>query len=418
MRMLAAQESPLPLRPASCLAFPMSGDCVVSLVESDPSEKFRRLIEVGLALTSESDLSTLLGRILHEARRFTCADAGTLYLVTKDGRLQFSVVQNDSLGHSEVLVGNGSSPVTMEISPTSIAGWVTAAGSTLNIPDVYEIPGTCGFHFDRSFDLKSGYRSRSMLAVPMKNPKGNIVGVIQLINARCPGTGSDTAFSSDQEELVLCLASQAAVALDNARLTGDLRRSYAEAIHHLAKAAEYRDKDTGRHIERVGHYAAAIARDMGLPQDHISDLLLAATLHDIGKLAIPDCILQKPGKLTSDEYCEMKCHASLGAEILAGSENPVLHLAAEIALSHHERWDGSGYPHGLKGDEIPVSGQICAVADVFDALCSARCYKSAFGMDEACEILKQESGRHFSPAVVEVFFRIKDRISEIRKEFA
>lgn len=415
MWILSAEESPLSLRPPSCLDSLMPGDCLVSL-ESDPSEKFRSLIEVGMALTSERDLSTLLGRILLEARRFTCADAGTLYLVTRDGRLQFSVVQNDSLSHSEVLVGNGSCPVTMDISPESIAGWVTVTGSILNIPDVYEIPDTCGFHFDRSFDLKSGYRSRSMLVVPMKSPGGTIVGVIQLINARGPGEEKHTAFSSGHEELVLCLASQAAVALDNARLTGDLRRSYAEAIHHLAKAAEFRDKDTGRHVERVGRYAAAVAGAMGLPQSYVSDLLLAATLHDIGKLAIPDSILQKPGKLTSVEYGEMKCHAKLGAEILAGSENPVLCLAAEIALSHHERWDGSGYPHGLKGDEIPLSGQICAVVDVFDALCSSRCYKSALAMGEVCEMMRRESGRHFSPAVVDVFFRIIDRISEIHEE--
>jgi putative two-component system response regulator len=257
-----------------------------------------------------------------------------------------------------------------------------------------------------------------MLVVPMKNPQGKIVGVIQLINARAPGAGEEGPFSSELEGLVLCLASQAAVALDNAQLTDELRRSYAEAIHHLAKAAEFRDKETGRHVERVGRYAAAIAEAMELPPAYISDLLLASTLHDIGKLAIPDCILHKPGKLTTGEFTEMKCHARLGADILAESENPVLQLAAEIAHTHHEHWDGSGYPRGLKGDEIPLSGQICAVADVFDALCSARCYKSGFEIQEACDIMRRESGRHFSPAVMEVFLGTLDRIAEIQDEFS
>lgn len=396
----------------------MSGNCVASPVEAELAEKFRRLVDVGLALTAERDLTVLLGRILLEARLFTCAEAGTLYLVTPERKLQFSVVQNDILDHSEVLVGNGSQPITIDISANSIAGWVTETGSTLNLPDVYDIPESRGFQFDRSFDLKTGYRSRSMLVVPMKSPDGKIVGIIQLINARRPGSGDCTIFSKEHEDLLLCLASQAAVALGNARLTSELNRAYIEAIHHLAKAAEFRDKDTGGHIERVSRYAAAIAEAMGFPPSYISTLLLAATLHDIGKLAIPDRVLQKPGKLTSDEYSEMKCHAKLGAELLSGSENPMLHLAAEIALSHHERWDGSGYPLGLKGDEIPVAGQIVAVADVFDALCSARCYKTGRKMEEACEFIKLESGHHFSPHVVEVFFQIQDRISQIQKEFS
>ena len=396
----------------------MSGNRGVSPLESDLSEKFRRLVEVGLALTSERDVSVLLGRILFEARRFTGAEAGTLYLVTPDGKLQFSVVQNDKLGHSEVLVGNGSQPITIEISPTSIAGLVAGTGSTLNIPDVHDLPESCGFQFDSSFDLKTGYCSRSMLVVPMKTPDGHITGVIQLINAGRPGTDEGTTFSKENEELVLCLASQAAVALNNARLTSELQLAYSEAIHRLGRAAEFRDHDTGEHIERVSRYAAAIAEAMKFPPAEVSKILLASTLHDIGKLAIPDCILQKPSGLTDEEYAEMKRHAELGADILARSENPTMHLAAEIALSHHEKWDGTGYPRGLKSDEIPVSGQICAVADVFDALSSARCYKKPMSLEEACDFIRTQTGHHFSPQVVEAFFGVIDKIAKIQKEFS
>lgn len=396
----------------------MSGNCEVSQMEAELSEKFRRLVEVGLALTAERDVTVLLGRILLEARRFTGAEGGTLYLVTPERKLQFSVVQNDRLGFSENLTGNGSRSVTMEVSPTSIAGRVTESGAPLNIPDVYDLPVDCGYQFDRSFDLKTGYRSHSMLVVPMKTPVGEIAGVIQLINARCPESGELMAFPREHEELVLCLASQAAVALDNAQLTDNLQRAYSEAIHHLARAAEFRDQDTGAHIDRVSRYAEAIAGSMGFPSAYVSNILLASTLHDIGKLGIPDRILQKPAKLTSEEYTEMQCHATLGTEILAGSKNPMLHLAGEIALTHHERWDGKGYPRGLKGDEIPVSGQICAVADVFDALASARCYKKAFTVDEAGEFIKKERGSHFSPPVVDAFFRVWEKIVQIQKEFS
>ena len=384
--------------------------------ESDLPQKFRRLVEIGLALSAERDVSALLGRILFEARRCTGAGAGTLYLVTADGKLQFSVVQNDRLRHSEVLVGNGSQPITIGISPTSIAGRVTMTGSTLNIPDVHELPESCGFHFDSSFDKKTGYCSRSMLVVPMKTPDDNIAGVIQLINARSPDSDEITVFPQEHEELVLCLASQAAVALSNARLTTELQHAYSEAIHRLARAAEFRDQDTGEHIERVSRYAAAIAEAMELPALDVSRILLASTLHDIGKLAIPDRILQKPGKLTDEEYSEMRHHARLGAELLAGSENPTLHLAAEIAFSHHEKWDGTGYPRGLRGDEIPLAAQICAVADVFDALSSRRCYKTACSTEEACEYLRKETGQHFSPLVVEAFFEAIDKITQIRTE--
>ncbi|MEI8313457.1 MAG: GAF domain-containing protein, partial [Verrucomicrobiota bacterium] len=199
--------------------------------EFDLSEKFRRLVEVGLALTAESDVSSLLSRILFEARRFTGAEAGTLYLVTPERKLQFSVVQNDGLRHSEVLAGNGTQPITIEISRTSIAGRVTMTGAPLNIPDVRDLPESCGFHFDSSFDQKTGYCSRSMLVVPMKTPDGHIVGVIQLINARRPDSDAIAVFPAEQEELVLCLASQAAVALNNARLTSELQHAYSEAIH-------------------------------------------------------------------------------------------------------------------------------------------------------------------------------------------
>ena len=253
-----------------------------------------------------------------------------------------------------------------------------------------------------------------MLVVPMTTPDGHVVGVIQLLNARCPGSDKITAFPKEHEELVLCLASQAAVALNNARLTSELQFAYSEAIHHLARAAEFRDHDTGEHIERVSRYAAAVAEALGLPPAEVSKVLLASTLHDIGKLAIPDCILQKPGKLTSGEYAEMQCHAKLGADILEGSENPTLRLAAEIAFCHHEKWDGTGYPRGLQGDEIPLAAQICAVADVFDALSSARCYKTALSLEEACAFLRKETGHHFSPRVVMAFFEVIDKITAIR----
>jgi putative two-component system response regulator len=187
-----------------------------------------------------------------------------------------------------------------------------------------------------------------------------------------------------------------------------------ETINRLSRAAEFRDNETGMHIVRMGRFAQVLGRAVGLGEDEAEVLLLAAPMHDIGKVATPDAILLKPGKLTPDEWTIMKQHTTAGYEILKDSSSKMLQKGAEIALTHHEKWDGSGYPNGLAGDEIPISGRICALGDVFDALTSVRPYKPAWPVEQAIVHIHQSSGTHFDPDLVKLFERVMPEINEIR----
>lgn len=191
-------------------------------------------------------------------------------------------------------------------------------------------------------------------------------------------------------------------------------RAYLDTIERLGIAAEYKDEDTARHIFRMSNYCAVLARGMGLPPDEVQTILRASPMHDVGKIGIPDAILLKPGKLTGEECNVMKTHAEIGRRILDGSDSELLKAGAIIAILHHEKWDGSGYPKGIAGEEIPLWGRICAVADVFDALTSKRPYKDAFPNEKAYAILKESSGGHFDPGVVEVFFEHLEEILAIQ----
>jgi HD-GYP domain-containing protein (c-di-GMP phosphodiesterase class II) len=197
------------------------------------------------------------------------------------------------------------------------------------------------------------------------------------------------------------------LASDNAQLL--LQDSQLLVIQRLAIAAEYRDDETGQHTRRVGRLSLLIGGALGMPREQVLLLGQAAPLHDVGKIAIPDSILLKPGRLTSAEFARMKAHATVGAEILSGRTFPLLEMAEQVALSHHERWDGSGYPSGLAGTAIPLAGRIVAVADVFDALTHVRPYKEAWGVADAVEEISRQRGRMFDPDVVDAFLRVLPR---------
>lgn len=191
-----------------------------------------------------------------------------------------------------------------------------------------------------------------------------------------------------------------------------------EMILRLSRAVEYRDNDTGGHTFRVAVYSRIIAEELGLPVDTCRSIYLAAPLHDVGKVAISDTILLKPGRLDPDEFTRIKTHAAIGHEILAGSKSELIQLAAEIAGSHHERWDGSGYPAGLRGRLIPLAARIVAVADVFDALTTVRPYKAAMPIEEALAYIENERGKHFDPICVAAFLAGRQRIEEAARLYA
>jgi putative two-component system response regulator len=201
------------------------------------------------------------------------------------------------------------------------------------------------------------------------------------------------------------------------RRTEALRRSQLQVVQVLGKAAEFRDNETGGHILRMSHICALLARELGHPEDFVQHLLHASPMHDVGKIAIPDHILLKPGKFEPDEWEIMKTHTTIGREILKGSDSAILNLACEIAISHHEKWDGSGYPQGMAGEQIPMSCRIVAVSDVFDALLSERPYKKPWSLEAAIAHMNAEAGRHFDPAVIAAFNKVLPAIIQIRNTY-
>lgn len=274
-----------------------------------------------------------------------------------------------------------------------VSGWAMLNRQPAVIPDVYadeRVP-------------QDAYRPtfvRSLVTVPIRqhDPLGAIGNY-----------WADQHQASEREvQLLQALADSTAVALENVRAYGQLEDAQGDTLKRLALAAEYRDDITFEHTMRVGHVAVHIARKLGLGDDFISLLRQAAPLHDIGKLAVSDDVLLKPEVLTSDQIIEMRGHAVCGAELLAGSNSDVLQMAEEIALTHHEWWNGTGYPGGLTGDEIPISGRIVALADVFDALTHSRPYKKPWTLDEALHEINYLSGRQFDPMVVAAFFNLDE----------
>ncbi|BAI76005.1 two-component response regulator modulated metal-dependent phosphohydrolase (plasmid) [Azospirillum sp. B510] len=210
----------------------------------------------------------------------------------------------------------------------------------------------------------------------------------------------------------------ALLAAEVERVTAALQRQGEELVHRLSRAAECRDPETGAHIERMALYSKIIAEAAGCGDAYAQELMKAAPMHDIGKIGIPDMILLKPARLSPEELTVMRQHAVIGHRILADSDIPLLRLAAEIALSHHEKFDGSGYPDGLAGSAIPLSGRIVAIADVFDALTSARPYKRSWTLEEARAFMEQNRGLHFDPALLDAFLSRWDEVCRIQVENA
>ncbi len=196
-----------------------------------------------------------------------------------------------------------------------------------------------------------------------------------------------------------------------------VNKAHADTVRRLGVASEYKDEDTGEHISRVGAYARILARGIGMASDEADTLREASALHDVGKIGIPDAILLKPGKLDADEWTIMKTHTTIGAKILAGSKSHLLQLGEKLAMTHHEKWDGSGYPNGISGEDIPIEGRICAVADFYDAVSSDRPYRSAMPQAKVLSLLREGSGAHFDPRLIRIFFDNIEAITKIREQY-
>lgn len=388
--------------------------------------EFDILLGVCAQISEVKPVEQLLNDLLLQARRMTRAEAGTVLIAAGD-RLRFVCTQNDArpdlarttpiADRHAFMAGAPGSAATFQagalaIDDSSIAGHVAKAREALRIDDVYRLPAGSPFRFDSSVDQKTGYRCGSMLVVPLQDRTGHLAGVMQLINRR-EDDGSLGTFSERDQTVAVGLASLAAVSVRNAQMRDELARSHLDTILRLATAAEFRDGETSEHIRRVSLYCETVARTLGMPTEWCQLMLFASPMHDIGKLGVPDAILQKPGKLTAEERTAMEAHTTIGGQILAGSSNDLIRVAERIALSHHEKWDGSGYPGHVAGPEIPLEGRITAVADVFDALTSKRVYKPAFDLDWSINEIVASAGKHFDPAVVEAFVAARPEIEAV-----
>ena len=377
---------------------------------------YNKIIQLGLMLSSEIKLENLFTKIVEISREIANAEGGSLYIKRKN-ILDFIISQNEVLEKKFHLKGEVLfKPYPIPLSKENIAGYAALTGEVVNIKNAYKISKNKPYRFLDSFDKKFEYKTVSILAIPLKDRDGMILGVLQLINGR-DKDGKIVSFDKGTVSLVQTLASFAAISLKNAVLAKDLKDSNLSTIYRLVKASEYKDPDTAHHIERMSNYSKIIAKYMGFDEDFQELMLYASPMHDIGKIGVPDRILTKPGPLTEEERKIMKKHTIMGGDILKNPDNPIIEMARTIALTHHERWDGSGYPRKLKGEEIPIEGRICSVADVFDALSVKRVYKKEWPMQDVLTYIERERGKQFCPYTVDAFFKGLDDILKIKEKY-
>lgn len=376
------------------------------------------LLKIAEELNHNKDLDSLLDNILREARKSTGADAGSIFIAEKNN-LKFSYVQNDTISQREQNKNKYIySELTVPIDTNSIAGYVAVTGKNVNIPDAYNTDSTLPFTLNRSFDEKSNYKTISILAVPLVTSQNKTVGVMQLINS-IDSEGNIRPFTENHEKFANFIAANASVAVERALMT-------RQNILRMVKMSELRDpKETGNHVNRVGSYCVEIydawSRKNGIDSStrrRFKDILkIGAMLHDVGKVAISDKILKKPSKLDDEEYKIMKRHSKYGADLFDPDTSDLDAMCHDIALNHHEKWNGTGYPKGLKEKEIPFGARICAIADVFDALISKRVYKERWNEEEVLEYIRNASGKDFDPELVESFTEVYETVSAIRRKY-
>ncbi len=402
-------------------------------------QKLAKIIRLGAEITEIKDVDVLLERILREARQLVNADAGSIY-IKEDNSLKFSYTQNDTLQKKlppgkKLIYSTFSIPINNQ----SIAGYVANTGEVLNIADVYKLEPGLPFTFNKSYDGLSGYRTQSMLTFPLRTNQGVTVGVLQLINGKSE-KGRIISFKKKDQLTLLYFANMAAVAIERALMTRTM-------ILRTIKMAELRDpKETGAHVNRVAAYAVAIyeawAMKRKVPLAEVEknrDILrMAAMLHDVGKVAISDTILKKPARLSDEERKIMMQHACAGAKLFQERYSEFDEAAAVVALNHHEKWDGTGYPGHVnpcdgsvicgyenhdgsprpkKGEEIPLFARLVALADVYDALKSHRVYKEEWDETRILDEVKTHSGTQFDPEVVEMFFTCIETIHNITERY-
>ena len=360
---------------------------------TDAGKKLKLLVEFGALISKEPRLDKLLSLIAEQVGKVLNCDRCGVFLIDKKTKQLWSTV---TIGVRDIKIriplGKG------------IMGKVASVGKPINIKNAYT-----DRRFTVDIDKVLGYRTTSYMVVPLKDSKGEILGVFQVSNKL-----NAKHFTKEDEGLLSLLGTVASNTIENAKLYENLRSSQLETIYRLAVTAEYRDQqDTPRHLRTISTLSYMLAIAAGYSKEYAENLRYASPLHDIGKVGLSDSVLLKPGKLTKSEQERMKKHPIYGGKILVNAKSDLLKLAYRITLYHHERYDGSGYPYGLKKSKIPIEARILAIVDVFDALCMSRVYKSAWGVKKSYDYIVKNSGKLFDPKLVAAFKKIFPQIEEL-----
>ena len=362
------------------------------LSASDP-ERLSVILDITRRLMTVTDLDALLRLIVEATTQLLDADRATIFIVDRDrGELW-----------SRVALGTGELRFPMTV---GIAGEVARTGKAVNIPDAY-----ADARFSPSTDKATGYRTQTLLTFPMTGHDGQVIGVFQAVNK------NGGPFVAEDETTLSSLAASAAVAVENAQLVAEQRQLWLSLVDTLAVTIDARDQQTAGHSQRVTRYADVIGRAMGLADADLERLRTAALLHDYGKIAVRDGVLQKPGKLDEKEFAYMKAHAEKTGEFLAHLDFPRdMRDVPLMAAQHHERMDGKGYPNGLAATDILLGARVVAAADVFDALTARRYYKPPYPIEKTLEIMDGMAGDHLDPAVVAAVHRALPELTAALEE--
>ncbi|MBN2983184.1 HD domain-containing phosphohydrolase [Cohnella algarum] len=347
-------------------------------------------------ITGENQLERVLVLMANMGREMIVADRCAVWLIDEVNEELFTTV------------AHGTKPIRIPYG-SGLVGHSIRTGEPIVIEDAAADP-----RHHAETDRITGYVTKSVITIPFRNSDGRIIGAYQAVNKLTEAA----IFTSKDIELLSLAASYAGKSLESVMLHQEIIDTQREIISTMGEIGEIRSKETGNHVKRVAEFSYALARSLGLSEHDADVLRTVSPMHDIGKVAIPDSILNKPGKLTDAEYDIIKSHTMIGHQLLRGSRRELLHAAAIVAEQHHEKWNGEGYPNGLAGEEIHIFGRITAVADVFDALSAERVYKAAWPIEKIEQLFRDERGKHFDPDVVDAFFRVLPELIEIRDRFS
>lgn len=345
-------------------------------------------------MSTETDITQMLLLLADLGTKLVQADRCTVWLHESSKRTVWTVA------------GHGVERITISDS-SGFVGKSIQTGSIINVENAYSDE-----RFNTAVDRETGYRTRSILCIPFKNQEGKIIGAFQAINKL-----GESCFTSKDEELLTFASTYAGKSLDSFILHKELLDTQKEMIETMGEIGESRSQETGNHVKRVATYSYKLAKLAGISEPQALLLRYASPMHDIGKVATPDSILLKPGKLTSEEFEKMKLHTVIGYNVFRKSDRELLKTAAIIAYEHHERWDGCGYPRGLAREQIHIYGRITAIADVFDALGSDRVYKKAWPLEEIVAYMSEQRGKQFDPALIDLFLGHLHEFVAIRNRY-